>query len=353
MQTPDYLLVDYETRSFADLKKVGGRVYAADPTTEVLSVAFGAYDADAERWEVWSQWAPGEWPFNEPPGDVVAHNAVGFDRFIWSRMGWPEPRRWVDSAILARRAGFALSSLEFMGAHYGIPKDKEGNKLTVGLSRRKRKGGVPQGFAVDPIPAETRARVLAYNEADIHTTARIVEDLALEFDFGIYPEGTWQHVEEQVFRVDLELADRGIAFDDAFARALDRQEVLAATAACELAGVTPEQVRSVPQFRALMAAAGHPVPNGKRGTVEKIDHPLVAARLACTSITRGKLAAGLRRALNGRLHDNTKYLGAHTWRWSGQAMQLQNLPRGAGCAACDRAWHECQCGDIYERILAA
>lgn len=327
MQTPDYLLVDFETRSFADLKQVGGRVYSADPTTEVLSVAFGAYDASAERWEVWSQWAPGPWPFDEPPGDVVAHNAVGFDRFIWSRLGWPEPRRWVDSAVLARRAGFAMSSLEFMGAHYGIPKDKEGNKLTVGLSRRKRKGGVPQGFAVDPVPAETRARVLAYNEADIHTTARIVEDLALEFDFGLYPEGTWQAFEEEVFRVDLAVADRGIGFDREFALALDKQEAEAAAAACKAAGVRPEQVRSVPQFRALMTEAGFTVTDARRATLAGITHPLVEARLACTSIVRGKIAAGLARELGGRLHDNTKYLGAHTGRWSGSGMQLQNLNR--------------------------
>jgi DNA polymerase len=57
---------------------------------------------------------------------------------------------------------------------------------------------------------------------------------------------------------------------------------------------------------------------------------LCEARAAVASIARGKLVAGLERVSpDGRLRDMHRYYGAHTGRWSGSGMQLQNLPRPA------------------------
>lgn len=354
--TPDYLLCDFETRSLAKLKAVGGRVYAAHATTEVLCVAFGAANADG-GWDTASVWRPRAYPFDGRLDVVVAHNAIGFDRHIWARLGWPEPRRWLDSAILARRAGFAESSLAAVGAGFGFAKDIAGNRLTVGLSRESRK---QRGtFAVDPIPAATAERVLEYCESDIHVMARIVEELSAEFDFALYPADTWQAAEDAVYNVDLAVLDRGIYFDQDFARALIRQEDTAEAAACESAGVEPEQMRSVAQFKALLAARGIDTPNAQRGTLEAYaDDPIVAARLACTSIVRGKLEAGLARVGAGsRLRDMTKYYGAHTARWSGQGVQTQNLPRGGLvrgvlCAPPGKRLVVCDFAGIEARVLA-
>jgi DNA polymerase len=335
---PNYLLTDFESRSFCKLRgkaSVSGRVYAQHPSTEVLCCTFA--EASGEGWDLATLWRPQRYPFDGPLDVVVAHNAIGFDRHIWERtLGWPAPRRWLDSAILARRAGYASSGLEELGERYGVPKDKEGNKLTVGLSRNKA------GRYVRAITPEIRERVMAYCEADVGTMIRVFEDLCLEFDFALYPDGTWQADEERVYETDLRALDRGIAFDELFALALLRQEALAAEDACADAGLLPSQVKSVKQFKAIMAAEGWDIPNAKRATIEGIDHPAVAARLACTSITAGKLQAGRLRVTDGRLRDMAKVYGAHTWRWSGQGMQTQNLPRGAAVP-----------DGTYERVLSA
>jgi hypothetical protein len=48
------------------------------------------------------------------------------------------------------------------------------------------------------------------------------------------------------------------------------------------------------------------------------------------SIAAGKLRAGLLRcSTDGRMRDNTRYYGAHTGRWSGQGLQMQNMAAGA------------------------
>lgn len=334
-----YLLCDFETRSLAPLKAVGGRVYAGHSSTEVLCVAFAEGDEEPV-----ALWRPRRYPFGSERVDVaVAHNADGFDRFIWEvTLGWPPPRRWLDTAALCRRAGFASSALAEVGERYGFPKDKEGNKLTVGLSRRARKGG---GFHVPFIPADVAARVMSYCCTDVGVMRCAFDDLVTEFDFALYPPGTWQHAENLVYEVDRAVQDRGAPFDRAFAQALRRCEVIAADAACKAAGVTAAQVRSAAQFKALYeAATGVSLPNVQRATLAALPpHPLVTARLACTSITVGKIDAGLQRLTGGgRLRDTTKYCGAHTWRWSGQGMQCHNLPRGEALPA-----------GIYEAVLRA
>ena len=89
---PTVLHLDFETRSAADLKKVGAVRYAMDPTTEVLCAA---YRFDEGPVLLWRRGDP-------PPADLIAavasgatvtaHNAM-FELAIWTyicgpRMGW-------------------------------------------------------------------------------------------------------------------------------------------------------------------------------------------------------------------------------------------------------------------------
>lgn len=315
----DILLVDFETRSRANLKQIGGRAYARHASTEVLCACLAAEDSAELEWEFIDLWRPREYPLGDPPDVAIAHNALGFDRFIWARLGWPAPRRWVDSAVLARRAGYASASLAMIGERYGVPKDKEGNALTVGLSRTRKDGSWLRD------PESVRDRVLQYCRSDVELMSRIVSDLYHEFDFGAYPGGTWQAWEHRVYEVACAIEDRGVKFDREYAHRVIREYETRADEACAVAGVTPAQMRSNKTFCELSGA-----PNAQRGPLAaRAEEPIVAARLACTSIVPGKLQAGLARVCpDGRLRDNTRYYGAHTGRWSGQGMQLQNLPRG-------------------------
>jgi len=108
---------DFETKSYADLKKVGSWVYSEHPTTEIICAAYGIEDEPVQSW-----W-PGKkltgvqsWEENDPnargpfikhmPYDLAcalgkempieAHN-VAFERGIWHNIcipefGWGEVR---------------------------------------------------------------------------------------------------------------------------------------------------------------------------------------------------------------------------------------------------------------------
>ena len=102
-------------------------------------------------------------------------------------------------------------------------------------------------------------------------------------------------------------------------------------------GLTPTDV-SPARLTKSLAALGVEVENSQADTLEaalKIDglpdlaRALIEARQATSSIAAGKLRAGLARVCpDGRLRDNRTKYGAHTGRWAGRGMQLDNLAKG-------------------------
>jgi DNA polymerase len=132
---PDPVFFDLETQSAADLKAVGGRLYAQDATTRVLTAVFlidgtfhvwiPGYHAKApDAAKLWpAQLGPARpvevWHDNCLPPEVVAailcgrtfvaHNCFGFDRHIWRycfpTSNLPEPP-FADTLPLARGAGY-------------------------------------------------------------------------------------------------------------------------------------------------------------------------------------------------------------------------------------------------------
>ncbi len=326
------LIVDFETRSKANLSDLGGRLYAEHPTTEVLCACF--WDPEDGRVD----WVPGQgFPWHESAfrhvhvDGVLAHNANTFDRHIWRRLGWPEPPRWADSAEWARRAGYPSAKLEWLGENLlGRPKDMVGNKFTIGLSRvrpKDTKAGAKRGDYYTPvIDAATRARVVEYCWSDVELLRDLVPILSEWDDLG---------AENDVLDVDHVINDRGFCFDVDLARVLLDFDAFVGEAACDAAGVLASVVRAPVQFAKALAALGCPVPNAQKETIEPLTHhadPRVAAlakaRLAISSICKGKLEAGLDRvSADGRLRDLVGYYGAHTGRWSGRALQPHNLPK--------------------------
>lgn len=346
-EDPSPIIVDFETRSKANLKAVGGRKYAEHPSTEVLCAVF--WDcASNELLEWWP--GHGRIPIDLAlvlERDVIAHNGIGFDRHIWRRLGWPEPRRWIDTAECARRAGYPDASLEWLGANLlGRAKDEEGNKFTVKLSRvrpKDTKAGARRGDYYTPtIDEPTRRRVVDYCRSDVELL-RDLCPILLEWDDLDF--------ESEVLAVDHAVNDRGFVFDVELARTLLEFDaylsdvaVDAAAQACAgtvtalgapMGPVTAGLVRAPQQLAAALASLGAPVPNCERETIESLlRHPdprvaaLAKARLSISSIAKGKLTAGLTRvSADGRLRDTVMYYGAHTGRWSGKALQPHNLKK--------------------------
>lgn len=331
------VLYDFETRSRCDLKKNGGRAYWAHPSTSIICASW--YDThDGSR----GTWVPGEqWPRH---GRLLgAHNAEGFDRFGAVREGWAAPEDdYIDTMQLARRAGLP-GSLDALGKRWlGRDKDKEGSRLTIGLSTCRRPSGKKNPDAI--AAADWKAlsnddkRVLGVQkELTPEILGRVIQ--YCESDVDILEHGwplleSWRDVDEDVSRVSRIVNDRGVGFDSDLARALLRcdvehcAEVLAAVGA-DL-GETPEETRrlasSNTEFTRITGA-----PNAQKATVAELDHPLAQARQALATIARGKLEAGLARVCpDGRLYDSLVYYGAHTGRYSAKGFQLHNMNRPLG-----------------------
>lgn len=361
MTTPPIAFVDFETRSRADLKAIGGRRYAEHPSTEVVCAVIRSTHG------VIDEWAPGRMLPREflRFDKLAAHNAINFDRHIWRKLGWPEPGEWVDTAELARVAGFPQASLEWLGENLaGKPKDLEGNKLTRQLSapelyygpaletvltnrkaqwKAANKGRLPTAqikaqLVADldranakpaPIPADVLERVIKYCRLDVEIMADLWEGVLWEWYDADLPG---------LVAADRNLNDRGICFDRELAQILiDASEELGRVA-CERAGVSPSVVRSTQQLTAAVRAAGYvgaltdctadTIAELTKSPIEAVAN-LARARQSVASIAIGKLEAGLARCSpDGRLRDNRTYMGAHTGRWAGRGMQLDNLAKG-------------------------
>lgn len=318
------VLVDFESRSRADLKRVGGRNYWQHPTTEALCAVL--YDTCTG--EV-GAWVPGMPCPITPDTLLAAHNARGFDRFAAEKYEWPAIS--LDTSEAARRAGLP-GALEALATRWlGLEKDKVGRAFTLSLSRPSR-AKARLGMLPD-LTADVMARVVAYCASDVEVMAHGWERLEPWLDIP------W---ENDVSRVDRIVNDRGIAFDSALAQALIRVCDSLAGEALELAashvGETADRLREIVMSpEQFVDFTG--LDNAQAEIVERVlamgddgdagvAYWACFARQAIASIARGKLEAGLARVSpDGRLRDMHRYIGAHTWRWSGSGMQLQNMPR--------------------------
>jgi hypothetical protein len=143
------ILLDFESRSRADLARVGGRNYWEHPSTEALCAVL--YDTETQDVGLWMRGDP--IPVFDHHASFAAHNAQGFDRFA-AQETWGLYALWVDTSELARTAGLP-GALDALGARWlGFPKDKVASKFTRSLSTCRR----PSGKGPDAIaPAAWKA----------------------------------------------------------------------------------------------------------------------------------------------------------------------------------------------------
>ncbi len=255
---------------------------------------------------------------------VAAHNWERFDRFIWQKLGWPEPRQTVDTQKLARLAGLPAALDNLGEALYDKGKDKQGQDATRRLSCLDRKSGkLPR---VDP---DILAKVVSYCRRDVEIISAAWVDRFASIHC----------VDADTRHVDQVINDRGFVFDVKLAEAIIELEDALVQEAIDASPVDHEVLSSPKQLCAWLADRGIAVSNARRETLQKLVNrndldddvrSAIAARLADSRITTHKLRSGLRMVCpDGRLRDTLVYHGAHTGRWAGRGIQPQNLPRGA------------------------
>ena len=225
--------IDLETRSAADLRKVGQYVYSAHPATEIIVVCYAIDGGPVQTWIPPRSTAPGEpMPFDlalaleTPEVLLVAHNA-GFERNLVSsaagaRIGFPAGLEAVErwNCTAARAAAIGLPrSLDGAGAALGlaIQKDKEGAALMLRMCRprKPRKGEMAGVYWWDD--ADRMARLAAYCARDVEVE-RAIDDLVPAL--SATERAMWELTER--------MNDRGILVDtallDAAARLIDEAE---------------------------------------------------------------------------------------------------------------------------------
>jgi len=353
----DVIFIDLETRSKCDLKVAGGRRYAKDPTTEIISVAavvggrlvawFPTLDVEVPAellrlpTEVSSRISIEVFTGPTLPGPLreaiaagkpmCAHNAYEFDMHVWRAKNLPEPAQWLDTLPHARAGGLP-GRLDSLGSRLvNRTKDCQGKYLLKRIHKENEDGtfvGINQDEAV---------QLMRYNINDV---------LLLQ---EIYPHVA-RYSEPSVLMVHRKINDRGIYFDLDLARAivdLDRtyvQRVVAKAIQLTEGELSEKDFRRVKHLLEWLRSKGYDEPDLRNESIQRFlgrlrkgefpncNHEVVQAVLQARVAVARNVTSRLKAAIasveeDGRIRGLFQYHKAHTGRWAGRGLQPHNLPR--------------------------
>jgi DNA polymerase len=317
---------DIETRSAANLNKVGARRYAVDPTTEVLCVA---YAVDAEEPAIWTPGQPVPQPFIEAAANtdwcIIAHNhsfELGIEaRILMPRHGWPA------IPLAQRRCSMALARVN------GLPGSLEEAAILLGLVNQKDQAGhalmlelSDANKPLDPIKLE---RLFLYCMQDVRTERELYNRFP-----PLSPE------EQQVWAIDQTINARGFAIDLTLAHAArqiaaEEKENINTRISTLTNGVitTANQNERILKY---VRERGHAAKSlSKRSVAQILAHGpdeetrrILELRRAGGRSSVAKFRTVIADAdADSRVRDTFRYYGSHTGRWAGRSFQPQNLPK--------------------------
>ena len=324
---------DFETKSYADLVKVGAWAYSEDPTTKVICACWGIERESIQTW-----W-PGKNDNDLMPSDlydavtnggtIEAHN-VSFERSIWMNVmapqyGWelPTDSQWRDTMAVANY--YALpAGLDRLATVLGFGgKDPEGGRLISKYSKLHLKTAKPE------VPEEDFEKFVQY----------CVKDVAIEQSVSDFL-GDLPDRELPVFQLDQTIDLRGLYLDaegiECAIKIVEQRSERLTKEFRELVGHNPTQTAKVKEW---FEENGLILDNLQAGYLQDLldegELPSGSARraleirLAINKASTKKLAAMARqRGLDGRARFQTRYHGAATGRWTGSGFQPLNLKKG-------------------------
>ncbi len=328
------LFLDFETRSRADLRRVGAHRYAEDPSTEVVVVAYALDDGLVQRVEPFGGGefiyvkgaALGEVVY-DPTVPVVAHNAE-FERLILiHKLGLKgpaaEPSRFRCTAAQAARAGLPRGlekAAEALGLEGWDKKRKD--RVIRKLTQPRRSTGTWWEYAD---AEEEWEELKADCERDVETCRDLYRLLP---PLGAQEQALWE--------LTVRMNDRGLAVDlDSVRRARDLAAELQEEAARrfeELVGAPPAS----PRARKLLGVESldkyHVRRYLKNQDLDPRMREALTLRKRWAKSSLAKLdALLLRTSADGRLRGSLTYCGAErTGRWSSHGVQWHNAPKGLG-----------------------
>jgi DNA polymerase len=325
------LYIDIETKSRVDLKKSNVYRYTEDPEFAILMAGFAIDDepvtvVTAED-DIFS--IPGLW---DDSVEKVAHNApferICFSEFLRRREGgdaftYLDPEHWTDTMALAGMHGHPRSLGQLAEAITGAKKDSAGTALITFFCKPNRKGE----FNRPEDHPEKWQQFIDYCDQDVVVLREIEQTLP-----------TWPNAAERAaYMTDQHINDNGIAVDVDLVQAAIAVGARNAEAQTyefmQLTGV--ENPNSGPQVHEWLRSVNCPLPNLTKETVEDAlagdltptVRKVLELRQELALVAGKKYQAALDRINpDGRLRGSFTFFGAHTGRWTGKGVQLQNLP---------------------------
>lgn len=330
------LFIDIETYSSTDLRGANVYRYSEDPEFQILMAAYATED-DAMMGQVHVaigedavRAIPGLW---DPRVTKVAHNAP-FERICFSRLtGLPVGKylsvaEWEDTMALAAEWGYPQSLKDLAVALGAEDKDDAGTRLINLFCKPNRQG---KQVRPEDKPAEWQAFV-EYCRQDVATLVDVYYKLIDKY--GGWPTAT----ERAVWEADQRINDKGIPTDvlmadEAVAAAeANKEEQLAEMA--QLTGL--DNPNSNVQLLGWLQESGMAVQDLKAATVTAalaqddltdVQRRVLQLRQELALVASKKYIAALDKVSgDGRLRGSFQFFGAHTGRWAGRGVQLQNLP---------------------------
>jgi DNA polymerase len=333
--------IDFETRSEADIKKVGAWKYSQDPTTEILCLAYCIDDGPVKLIRTFLDEGYAKLLEMAETEDVIfyAHNAF-FEQSIWhnivhKRNEWPDIaiERWRCSA--AKAASYALPrALGNCGAALRLEtqKDNEGHGIMLQLSkpRRPSKENPDRFWEPDKVPEKFQA-LYNYCVTDVESERAISHSLR-----------DLNKTEQQVWLLDQKINRRGISVDtEAVNAALYLVNKFSDRAKEEVQRITQDGVASLSQRNKVLGwiqsrgveltgLTKADVSAALEGELPEDVRAVLRLRQQVGKTSTAKYKA-IKAAVceDNRLRDTLMYHGASTGRWSGKLVQLQNIPRGS------------------------
>ncbi len=338
--------LDFETASSANLRKVGAWAYSEHPTTRVLCICFTRPGIGKAMY-----WVPAHAQTSElfwlAEGDSTFVSFGDFERAIWTNImvpvhGFPELPidRWEDVQAVAAMKNLPLDLDTLTTVLDGPPKDMEGRRLTLSMSKFGKDGK-------SRCSTENIARVIAYCERDV------AAQVHAEHCLGGLPKG-----ERMAWEQNQLICRRGLAIDAGYVRqakavVAEASAPLTAEFAELTGGLKPTQRE---KFLGWIEAAGYELPNLQKKTVsevlgldpiaenyeydgseeaalEPIDFiPSVARALEIRHLIGNTSLAKLDAMLacccaDGRARGLLQYHGTGPGRSTGRLLQPQNFPR--------------------------
>jgi DNA polymerase len=335
-------VIDFETRSMADLERVGHAVYAANPNTDVTCGAWvRGNDPDIQ---LWRRGDPVPRQIIEASADVSvlfgAHNAE-FEIAIWRhiltpRYGWPQcppVERWRCSMAMARAQALP-ADLDLLMKAASFEHRKADSKAMRLLSKpRPPREGEPENepcWHAENADFELFQQLYEYVKTDVACEREAFKTLP-----PLTPH------EQQIWCIHCRINAHGFYTDGVqIAQAITVIETNKPAIKAEIVQVTGGAVQTGNQFAKIrnhLTSLGCELPNIKKHTVRAaLTRPdlkpearrLLELRREAAFASAHKFAAMRAwRGPDGRIRGAFKFHGAATGRWSGAGPQPQNLRR--------------------------